>query len=46
MSLTLIFQILWFHGEEETWASVNMPSQGLELAPGGVIRDQDNGFPA
>lgn len=48
MSLTSIFQILsGFVGKKKPeGASVYVPSQSLELAPGGAVRDQEEGFPA
>lgn len=35
-----------FSGKKKPRTSVNVPSQGLELAPEGAVRDQDGGFPA
>lgn len=39
-----IFQIFWFLGKEKPKTSINAPSQGLELALGGPVRDQEEGF--
>lgn len=33
-------------GKKKPRARVNVPSQGPEVAPGGGVRDQEEGFPA
>lgn len=48
MALSLVFQILLsgFEGRKKPRASVNVPAQGLQLAPDRAVRVQEDGFPA